>query len=157
MLSRRDIERAAARIARQIRSGDLRRAEEGLALLRAHDEPALYARLLEGTRVKRSGRLVAGPVFAFAADAAEAGVGMLALLIVLAEAPAEALPEGVALSQITTLDLSALGLTELPEQLGAFTGLTHLDLSFNALTALPEAVAQLPALERLEVQGNPLA
>ena len=110
MESRRAIARDTARIARQVRSGDFTRAEEGLALLR-QGSLALYARLLEGTVIKRSGRLVAGAVFSFAADAEEAGVGQCALLIALAEAPPEALPDGVVLSAVTKMDLSALALT----------------------------------------------
>lgn len=155
MESRRAIARDTARIARQVRSGDRARAEEGLALLRQGSQ-ALYARLLEGTTIKRSGRLVAGPVFSFAADAEEAGVGQCALLIALAEAPAAALPEGVVLSAVTKMDLSALALTTVPEQLGAFVGLRSLDLSFNQLTAVPDSLAALPALERLDLRGNPL-
>lgn len=125
-------------------------------LLRQHDSPALYARLLEGTMVKRSGRLVAGPVFSFAADAEEAGVGQCTLLVVLAEAPAPSLPAGVCLDAVTKLDLSALALTVIPPQIGAFTGLKILDLSFNQLTALPACIATLPLLERLDIRGNPL-
>ena len=156
MESRRAIARDTARIARQVRSGDFTRAEEGLALLR-QGSLALYARLLEGTVIKRSGRLVAGPVFSFAADAEEAGVGQCALLIALAEAPPEALPDGVVLSAVTKMDLSALALTAVPEQLGAFVGLRRLDLSFNSLTSLPDSLATLPALEFLDLRGNPLS
>jgi len=157
MLSRRAIEREAARISRRVRSGDAALAEEGLTMLRQQGSPALYARLLEGTKVKRSGRLVAGPVFSFAADADEAGVGQCALLIVLAEAPPESLPEGFVLSAITKLDLSALALTTIPEQIGAFIGLKTLDLSFNLLCSLPECLCDLPALEHLDLRGNPLS
>lgn len=125
--------------------------------MRSHGSAALLARLLEGTTVKRSGRLVAGPVFSFAADAEEAGVGQCALLVVLAEAAEQdALPEGVVLSAVTRLDLSALNLTVLPEQLCAFAGLKDLDVSFNRLTVLPDTLSQLPALQRLDVSGNPL-
>ena len=123
-------------------------------MLRQHDSSALYARLLEGTTIKRSGRLVAGPVFSFASDAEEAGVGQCALLVVLAEAPTPSLPAGVSLDAITRLDLSALDLVAVPPQLGAFTGLKILDLSFNQLTALPPCIATMPALERLDLRGN---
>lgn len=158
MLSRRDIEREVAWIARRVRSGDAALAAEGLAILRGHRSAALLSRLLEGTKIKRSGRLVAGPVFSFAADAAEAGVGQCALVVVLAEAAAlGALPDGVELSAVTRLDLSALDLTALPEQLGVLEGLEDLDVSFNQLTALPESLAGLTALRRLDVSGNPLA
>ncbi|MFT5683794.1 MAG: hypothetical protein ACI8RZ_004726 [Myxococcota bacterium] len=156
MENRRAIERDTARIARQVRSGDTARAAEGLAVLR-RGPPALYARLLEGTHIKRSGRLVAGPVFSFAADAEEAGVGQCALLIALAEAPPDALPDGVVLSAVTKMDLSALALTAVPEQLCAFVGLRTLDLSFNQLTTLPDGLAALPVLERLDLRGNPLS
>ena len=125
-------------------------------MLRQHDSPARYARLLEGTTIKRSGRLVAGPVFSFASDAEEAGVGQCALLVVLAEAPTTSLPAGVRLDAVTKLDLSALDLDVIPLQIGAFTGLKTLDLSFNQLTALPPCIANLPALEQLDLRGNPL-
>jgi Leucine-rich repeat (LRR) protein len=155
MQSRRDIEREVARIARQVRSGDPAQAAAGLAVLRA-GSLALYTRLLAGTTIKRSGRLVAGPVFSFVPDAVGAGVGRCALLVALAEAPPEALPEGVALSAVTRLDLSALELTAIPEQLGAFVGLRRLDLSFNLLTALPASLSRLTALEWLDLRGNPI-
>ena len=125
-------------------------------MLRQHASPALYARLLEGTQLKRSGRLVAGPVFSFAPDAEEAGVGQCALLVALADAPAQSLPAGVDLDAVTWLDLSALALTAIPPQLGRFTGLKQLDLSFNQLTELPACIAELPALEWLDIRGNPL-
>lgn len=155
-MSLRAIERAVARIARRVRSGDAAMVEEGLTMLRQHDSPALYARLLEGTMIKRSGRLVAGPVFSFASDAEGAGVGQCALLVVLAEAPTASLPDGVSLDAITRLDLSALALTAIPPQIGMLTGLKTLDLSFNRLTELPSCIAVLPVLERLDIRGNPL-
>ena len=40
------------------------------------------------------------------------------------------------------LDLSGLGLPELPESLGQLTALQALDLSDNQLQALPESLAQ---------------
>ena len=156
MLSWRSIEREVARIARRVRSGDALIAEEGLAMLRQHNSPALYSRLLEGTMVKRSGRLVAGPVFSFAPDAEESGVGQCSLLVVLAEAPAASLPEGLSLEAVTKLDLSALALTAVPSQIGVLMGLRTLDLSFNRLTMLPPCIATLPLLEQLDIRGNPL-
>jgi leucine-rich repeat protein SHOC2 len=46
----------------------------------------------------------------------------------------------------TSLDLSGLGLREVPEPLGQLTALQWLDLSGNQLTALPASLGQLTAL-----------
>ena len=56
----------------------------------------------------------------------------------------------------TTLDLSFLDLTAVPESVGQLTALTSLDLQGNQLTALPESVGQLPALTTLFLQNNQL-
>ena len=56
----------------------------------------------------------------------------------------------------TTLNLSNLGLTNLPPEIGQLTALTKLDLSSNQLSALPPAIGQLTALNQLYVQDNQL-
>jgi hypothetical protein len=54
------------------------------------------------------------------------------------------------------LDLSELGLRELPPSIGQLTQLQVLNVSSNQLTALPEALGQLTQLEELDVSGNQL-
>ncbi|MCL4202324.1 MAG: leucine-rich repeat domain-containing protein [Pirellulaceae bacterium] len=54
------------------------------------------------------------------------------------------------------LDLSGMGLTELPEWLGQLTQLQSLDLSENRLTALPEWLGQLTQLKSLDLSNNQL-
>ncbi|MBI4760054.1 MAG: leucine-rich repeat domain-containing protein [Chloroflexi bacterium] len=56
----------------------------------------------------------------------------------------------------TSLDLSRLGLTALPPEIGALTSLQELDLRGNQLTALPPELWKLPALKRLDISSNPL-
>ncbi|MEN9574754.1 MAG: hypothetical protein RL514_2609 [Verrucomicrobiota bacterium] len=58
--------------------------------------------------------------------------------------------------QSTDLDLSDLGLTRLPPELGQLTALTHLNLSDNQLTTLPPALGQLKQLELLTLERNAL-
>ena len=53
-----------------------------------------------------------------------------------------------------TLDLSNMGLPELPESLGQLTALRMLNLQGNRLTALPESLGQLTALQRLFLDRN---
>ena len=48
----------------------------------------------------------------------------------------------------TTLDLSGIRLTELPNSLGQLTQLQSLDVSGNQLTTLPEWLGQLTQLQR---------
>ena len=52
------------------------------------------------------------------------------------------------------LDLSKLGLSAVPENLGKLDSLQNLDLSDNHLSALPESLCQLGSLQRLFVCGN---
>jgi hypothetical protein len=54
----------------------------------------------------------------------------------------------------TTLDLSGLGLTVLPEALGQLTGLQELNLSANLLTVLQAWIGQLASLQVLRLVGN---
>jgi internalin A len=59
-------------------------------------------------------------------------------------------------SKATELNLSGLGLTELPASIGQLTQLHHLHVSDNRLTALPEALGQLTQFQSLDVSGNRL-
>ena len=54
------------------------------------------------------------------------------------------------------LDLSGMGLTEVPEVLGKLTALRVLDLSRNHLTTLSEALGKLTALRELDLSRNQL-
>ncbi|MBD1865762.1 leucine-rich repeat domain-containing protein [Cyanobacteria bacterium FACHB-471] len=56
----------------------------------------------------------------------------------------------------TELDLSGMGLTELPEAIAALTQLQKLDLYRNQLTELPEAIAALTQLQKLRLSRNQL-
>ena len=56
-----------------------------------------------------------------------------------------------------TLDLSGLGLTSVPPEIGQLTELTELDLSGNQLTSLPSEIGQLAELTELNLYGNHLA
>jgi hypothetical protein len=56
----------------------------------------------------------------------------------------------------TQLDLSLMGLTEVPEAIANLTQLQELDLSINLLTALPKAIAHLTQLQLLVLSDNPL-
>jgi Leucine-rich repeat (LRR) protein len=49
-------------------------------------------------------------------------------------------------SGATELDLSGLGLTELPDSIANLTALQTLDLTDNQLTRLPDSIAQLQKL-----------
>jgi Leucine-rich repeat (LRR) protein len=64
--------------------------------------------------------------------------------------------ESVRESNSSVLDLSGMGLTELPESIGRLTALQQLDVSSNQLTALPEAIGKLTALQQLNVSHNQL-
>jgi GTPase SAR1 family protein len=54
------------------------------------------------------------------------------------------------------LNLSNMGLTELPESLGQLTQLQTLDLSYNQLRALPESLGQLTQLQEINFAENRL-
>jgi Leucine-rich repeat (LRR) protein/GTPase SAR1 family protein len=56
----------------------------------------------------------------------------------------------------TELDLSSMGLTEVPEAIGSLTQLQSLNLSNNQLTELPEAIASLTELQTLKFFNNQL-
>ncbi len=58
--------------------------------------------------------------------------------------------------QGTHLDLSSLGLTALPPEIGQLSALRALDLDGNGLTTLPPEIGQLSALTELSVSGNQL-
>ena len=73
-------------------------------------------------------------------------------------------PEEIALTRIraasergdTRLDLSRLGLTTLPPEIGQLTSLQSLDLSGNQLTALPPEIGRLTSLQSLNLWDNQL-
>ena len=56
----------------------------------------------------------------------------------------------------TKLNLSALGLTTLPAEIGQLTALRELDLEANQLTRLPVEIGQLTALTTLKLFSNQL-
>jgi Leucine-rich repeat (LRR) protein len=56
----------------------------------------------------------------------------------------------------TELDLSGMGLTELPEAIASLTQLQKLNLSDNELTGLPMVIASLTQLRSLDLSGNQL-
>jgi Leucine-rich repeat (LRR) protein len=56
----------------------------------------------------------------------------------------------------TSLDLSPLGLVELPKQVTQFTWLNYLNLVGNSLTTLPLEIGNLTALKTLELNRNPI-
>ncbi|HEX5719144.1 MAG TPA: ADP-ribosylation factor-like protein, partial [Thermoanaerobaculia bacterium] len=55
------------------------------------------------------------------------------------------------------LNLSSMGLSELPDWLSHLTSLQLLDLSSNRLTSLPDWLGQITGLKTLDLSGNPLA
>ena len=71
-------------------------------------------------------------------------------------------PSEIALTRITeaneaeakSLNLSGLGLSELPAEIGQVTSLEDLDLGRNMLSELPPEIAQLQNLRQLKLQGN---
>jgi len=54
------------------------------------------------------------------------------------------------------LDLSSIGLTEVPESIASLTQLQGLGLSNNQLTEVPESIASLTQLQRLDLSNNQL-
>lgn len=73
-----------------------------------------------------------------------------------AEAEALARIEKACREQATDLDLSYLGLTEVPELIGQMHWLEGLYLSSNQLTRLPESISQLQQLQRIYLASNKL-
>src|SRR5437667_270441 len=57
----------------------------------------------------------------------------------------------------TSLDLSRLGLTSIPPEIGQLTQLARLSLSNNQLTSVPPEIGQLRQLARLYLSNNQLA
>jgi internalin A len=58
--------------------------------------------------------------------------------------------------EATTLDLSGMNLTEVPEAIASFTQLTKLYLFNNQLTNIPEAITSLTQLKELYLSDNQL-
>lgn len=56
----------------------------------------------------------------------------------------------------TSLDLSHLGLSKLPDRIRQLTKLAELDLAGNRFTTLPPELAEFPGLTRLDLSKNPL-
>lgn len=57
-------------------------------------------------------------------------------------------------ASITDLDLSGLGLTHLPPDIGLFVGLRNLNLNGNHIQELPESIGNLKNLTSLSLSGN---
>jgi Leucine-rich repeat (LRR) protein/GTPase SAR1 family protein len=58
------------------------------------------------------------------------------------------------IKKLERLDLSELGLTELPPQIGKLTNLTVLRLSYNQITVIPETIGNLTNLTELWLDRN---
>ena len=58
--------------------------------------------------------------------------------------------------ETTEINLSDLGITELPDFILKYQHLTHLNLSNNRLTALPRQLKKLPRLKTLNLSANAL-
>jgi len=58
------------------------------------------------------------------------------------------------LAQIRDLDLTNLGLTTLPKEIGRFVNLQRLDLASNKLSTLPKEITLLAKLRRLYLRDN---
>jgi internalin A len=58
--------------------------------------------------------------------------------------------------KLSRLDLSANGLTELPDSIAQLQNLTVLDLSYNRLTKIPDSITQLRNLTEFNLGGNKL-
>ena len=65
--------------------------------------------------------------------------------------------EEAAQTDATTLDLSNLGLTALPPEIGLLTNLRGLYIGHNALTALPPEIGKLTQLTILYAMDNALS
>ncbi len=61
-----------------------------------------------------------------------------------------------AVNNARRLDLSGLGMTELPVEVLELRRLQELDLSGNAIRILPATLLQLSSLEKVQISGNPL-
>ncbi|MBO1352345.1 MAG: leucine-rich repeat domain-containing protein [Hormoscilla sp. GUM202] len=57
----------------------------------------------------------------------------------------------------TTLDLSRMGLTKVPEAIGKLTNLQELNLSYNQISSLPEVLVKLTSLQRLYLMENQIS
>ena len=67
------------------------------------------------------------------------------------------IPEAMGqLSQLRFLNLNRNNLAALPESIGQLTQLQDLDLSKNKLTVLPDCIGRLTQLKFLMLEGNPL-
>lgn len=64
--------------------------------------------------------------------------------------------ERAANDSATTLNLSGMGLTDVPEAITRLTSLQELDLSNNPLTSVPEAIGGLTSLQALDLSNNQL-
>lgn len=69
-----------------------------------------------------------------------------------------ALPEEIlSIDRLVYLDVSGMGFTSLPDQIGRCGTLSTLVLTNNALTTLPESIGELGSLKKLVLKGNPLS
>ncbi|ABW26990.1 COR domain-containing protein [Acaryochloris marina] len=64
--------------------------------------------------------------------------------------------QGAAKQQSRSLDLSYLGLTEIPDAISQLKNLQTLSLQGNQLTTIPDAISQLKNLQTLSLQRNQL-
>lgn len=64
--------------------------------------------------------------------------------------------QAVSREEETELNLSDIGLTDIPEAIGRLTNLRELDLSGNHLTELPSGISDLTKLEILNISNNEL-
>jgi len=62
--------------------------------------------------------------------------------------------ETASIEKITRLDLSAKGISTLPEEIGLLTNLVSLNLSNNKLTDLPSSMKSLKSLTNLDMRRN---
>ena len=58
------------------------------------------------------------------------------------------------LTYLRSINLSENCITELPDFIGSFTSLEHLDVSYNKISFLPEIIGNLCSLEKLNVRCN---
>jgi Leucine-rich repeat (LRR) protein len=64
------------------------------------------------------------------------------------------LDDYIDVTRVTELNLSHMGLTQVPAYLGTLPNLTDLDLSHNFLQAVPSAIQEMEALEDLDLSDN---